>query len=625
VQDRVAVSVPCGSGWSFRVICRRLAVVSVSGQSRLGAAGTSGRRVLTAGVALAFADASIVVLALPSIYARFGSTIVGVSWVLTGYAVAVTVAATLIALVRRRLPDRPVPLTAAGAVLFGAGSAWCGAAGSLPSLLAGRVAQGVGAAGLLSGALAVLCAEVGRDRGRRLGSGAATAGLAVGPALGGALTEAFSWRVIFFGQVPVALLVLAALIRAPRGVPAPPATDEGGTRRAVWANLGYLTLFAGLVGALFLGVLLLVEVWGFAPLLAAVVMTALPAGTLLARTPNLLAGVGALSAGLVALALLPATNPAWAAVALFVCGAGAGMVMKALGGAAVPAAARPVRAGGAVVAAKHAGLVLGLVVIAPLLSGSLQHGGEQAVLAGTGVLLDARMPAQDKLHLAVSVRDSLADTPRGAVPDVSKAIGDTALADQVDTRLRAVLTRSFRPAFAAAAVLAFLTLAAGFGLRRRHSAAIRPHPGAARRAVAVPATVSLLAVGIIGAEVAAGTGQYGRYAESQPCSAPADPYPGSDVDALVQRVAYGALNGAACELGLSRERFVLALAGQPGFATVRWDSPAVERAVRAGVERAVDDADRRDDLPGWVAALVRETVTRMPIGKMLELLGLTGK
>lgn len=574
-------------------------------------------RVLTAGVALAFADASIVVLALPAIYARFDSTIVGVSWVLTGYAVAVTVAAVVIALARRWLADRPVPLTATGAVLFGAGSAWCGAAGSLPSLLAGRVAQGVGAAGLLSGALAVLCVQVGRDRARRLWSGAATAGLAVGPALGGALTEAFDWRMIFFGQLPVAVAVLAALVRAPRTVPAPQPDESGGTRRAIAANIGYVTLFAGLVGALFLGVLLLVEVWGFAPLLAAAVMTALPAGTLLARVPNLPVGAGVLAAGLAALALLPAADAVWAAVALFVCGAGAGMVMKSLGAAAVPAAARPVRAGAAVVAAKHAGLVLGLVIIAPLLSGSLQTGGERAVLAGTATVLDARMPVQDKLQLAMSVRDTLADTPRGAVPDVRKAIADRETADEVDARLRAVLTRSFRPAFAAAGVLAFLTLAAGLGVRRRGARG-------SRAVLALPAALALVAVGLVGAEVSAGANDYGRYAESQPCRAPTDPYPGPNVDALVQRVAYGALNGAACELGLSRERFVLALAGQPGFDTVQWDSPAVERAVRAGVDRAVDDADTRGDVPGWLASLVRATVSRMPVGKILEVLGITG-
>ncbi|MFD0741697.1 hypothetical protein ACFQ1L_07150 [Phytohabitans flavus] len=62
---------------------------------------------LTGAVALAFADASIVALALPAIYARFDTTIVGVSWVLTGYAVAVTVAAVALILVRRWLPTRP--------------------------------------------------------------------------------------------------------------------------------------------------------------------------------------------------------------------------------------------------------------------------------------------------------------------------------------------------------------------------------------------------------------------------------------------------------------------------------------------------------------------------------------
>jgi hypothetical protein len=499
---------------------------------------------------------------------------------------------------------------------------------------------------LLSGALAILCAYAGPDRGRRLWSGAATAGLAVGPALGGALTEAFDWRWIFFGQVPIAVILasagrtrLARLVGRP--VAGPPTRSQApslqagcgrrrahgtpGTAQAVWANFGYVTLFAGLVGALFLGVLLLVEVWSFAPLVAAAVMTALPAGTLLAgaaRRPSLPVGAGGLAAGLVALALLPAAEVAWAAAALFVCGVGAGLVLKALGSAAVPAGARPVRAGAAVVAAKHPGLVLGLVVIAPLLSASLQDGGERAVLAGTGVVLDARMPVQDKLQLAMSVRDALADTPRGAVPDVRKAMGDNATAEQVDSHLRAVLTRSFRPAFAAAALLALLTVAAGFGLRARNG--LPRERLVLRRAVAVPAAVALLAAGIVGAEVAAGARHYGQYAESQPCSAPADPYPGSDLDALVQRVAYGALNGAACELGLSRERFVLAAAGQPGFATVQWNTPTVERAVRAGTERAVDDADRRDDLPGWAASLVRAAVSRMPIGKMLEILGLTG-
>ncbi|MFC0528185.1 MFS transporter [Phytohabitans kaempferiae] len=585
---------------------------------------------LTGVVALAFADASIVALALPAIYARFDTTIVGVSWVLTGYAVAVTVAAVALVLARRWLPT--TPLTLGGVALFAAGSTWCGITGSLGGLLTGRVVQGIGAAALLAGALELLSAHSGRERGRRLWSGAATAGLAVGPALGGALTEAFDWRVIFIAQVPVALLALAVIALWP--APAlEPASDEPAGRSPLWAIGGYLTLFAGLVGALFLGVLLLVEIWRYSPLAAAFVMMALPAGTVLAGRVTAGAGAGvrvvggtlALGLGLLGLAFLPSASLGWAAAALFLCGAGSGVVARVLSSAAVPAGGPLVRSGGSVVAAKHAGLVLGLVVIAPLLASSLTDGAQRAVVTGTAVLLDARMPVQDKLQLAMSVRDTFAEAPRGAVPDLAAAVDTanrgettTAVVREVDHRLSAVLTRAFRPAFLAAAALALLTVLAAFAVRQQ------PMGYARRRAAPTAILAALVLVGpvLVGAEAAAGARDYGRYQETDPCAAPADPYPGDGVDALVQRVAYGALHGAACELGLSRERFLLALAGQPGFAELEWDPPTVERTVRAAVDKALDDVDQRGDLPGWTVDLVRTAVRAMPLEEILRVVGL---
>ncbi|MDQ7910957.1 MFS transporter [Phytohabitans sp. ZYX-F-186] len=584
---------------------------------------------LTGVVALAFADASIVALALPAIYARFDTTIVGVSWVLTGYAVAVAAVAVALLAVRRWLPTRP--LTMAGLALFAAGSTWCGATGSLAGLFAGRVVQGIGAAALLAGALELLSAHTGRERGRHLWSGAATAGLAVGPALGGALTEAFDWRVIFIAQVPVALLALAVLALSP--TPALEPEPDGPAANPLWATAGYVTLFAGLVGALFLGVLLLVEVWRLNPLAAAFVMMALPAGTILAGRLTATAapavrvagGTLAFCAGLLGLAFLPAASVPWAAAALFLCGAGLGVVARVLSAAAVPAAAPLVRSGGSVVAAKHAGLVLGLVVIAPLLAGSLTDGGQQAVVTGTGVLLDARMPVQEKLSLALSVRDTFAEAPRGGVPDLAAAVdttdrgaATTAVVEEVDHRLSAVLTRAFRPAFLAAAGLALLTILAAFAVRKNPIGyGQRPTAPAAILAVLVLAGPALVA-----AEVAAGARDYGRYQETDPCTAPPDPYPGNGVDALVQRVAYGALHGAACELGLSRERFLLALAGQPGFANVDWDPPTVERTVRAAANKALDDIEQRGDLPAWTISLVRAAVRSMPLEEILRAVGL---
>ncbi|MFD0746804.1 hypothetical protein ACFQ1L_36915 [Phytohabitans flavus] len=134
----------------------------------------------------------------------------------------------------------------------------------------------------------------------------------------------------------------------------------------------------------------------------------------------------------------------------------------------------------------------------------------------------------------------------------------------------------------------------------------------------------LLSAGLLGAEAAAGAGGYGRYAETQPCDAPADPYPGDDFDALVQRIAYSALYGAACELDMSAERLVLALADQPGFAPVDWDDATVERAVRAAIDRALGDADRRGDLPSWTLMLARQALRLMPLDRIVDLLGLTG-
>ena len=121
----------------------------------LGAVKLGARRRSTAAVAVAFADSSIVVLALPELYGRFNTTIEGVSWVVTAYnaAVAVTALALLLLLVHRL---RSAVLLGVGLVLFLAASIACAAAQSLAFLIGARTVQGVGAALLLVGALPVL-------------------------------------------------------------------------------------------------------------------------------------------------------------------------------------------------------------------------------------------------------------------------------------------------------------------------------------------------------------------------------------------------------------------------------------------------------------------------------------
>ncbi|HWK25258.1 MAG TPA: MFS transporter, partial [Solirubrobacter sp.] len=196
------------------------------------------RRALVAVAAgLALADASIVALALPPILVELHTTISGVAAVVGVYALVLAVCVWPAA----RLRIGP----SWGFALFAAGSVGCAAAGSLELLLAFRALQAAGAAAALTAAFAVL--DAGRSRsGRRLWIGAALIGTAAGPALGGALTEAFDWRAIFIVQAPLAAAAALVCVRraaepeeeAPswRGWTAPTAAPESGG--GLWAHGG---------------------------------------------------------------------------------------------------------------------------------------------------------------------------------------------------------------------------------------------------------------------------------------------------------------------------------------------------------------------------------------------------
>jgi len=167
-------------------------------------------------VGVAFADSSIVVLGLPELYARFHTSIEGVSWVVTAYNAAVAVAALGLILLVHRVRARGILI--AGLLAFFLASLACSLADSLPFLISARCVQGVGAALLLAGALPVLGDLTGSvTRGAAIWTLAGTFGLALGPALGGVLTQLFDWRAIFAAQAPVAVLGLIAAFATPRG------------------------------------------------------------------------------------------------------------------------------------------------------------------------------------------------------------------------------------------------------------------------------------------------------------------------------------------------------------------------------------------------------------------------
>jgi EmrB/QacA subfamily drug resistance transporter len=161
------------------------------------------------GSSLAFIDGSVVNLALPAFQADLNATVIDAQWVVEAYALLlaalILVGGSLGDLYGRRR------IYAAGVSLFAASSIWCGLAPSIGQLILARGLQGVGAALLVPGSLAIISASFHPDqRGRAIGtwSGFTSITAAVGPVLGGFLIEHGSWRWVFFINVPLALIVL---------------------------------------------------------------------------------------------------------------------------------------------------------------------------------------------------------------------------------------------------------------------------------------------------------------------------------------------------------------------------------------------------------------------------------
>lgn len=195
------------------------------------------------GTFLAPLDGSIVNIALPDIAAEFGAPLTAVAWVASGYLL--TNAALVLTM--GRLGDiwglRRVYAT--GFILFGAGSLACALSPSLTLLIAARVAQAVGASMMFAAGPAIITNTFPPGkRGRALGAigMAVSAGLMLGPSLGGVLIGAFGWPAIFLVNVPLALLVAAgSLVVLPPDEPEHGATfDIGGAALAAVALLSLM-------------------------------------------------------------------------------------------------------------------------------------------------------------------------------------------------------------------------------------------------------------------------------------------------------------------------------------------------------------------------------------------------
>jgi EmrB/QacA subfamily drug resistance transporter len=158
-------------------------------------------------------DATIVAVANPSIMDRLGAGYDAVIWVTSAYLLAYAVPL----LVAGRLGDRygPKNLYLLGLTVFTVASLWCGLSGSIETLVAARVVQGIGAALLTPQTLSTITRIFPADRrGVAMSVWGATAGVAtlVGPLAGGVLVDSLGWQWIFIVNVPVGIIGLGLAV-----------------------------------------------------------------------------------------------------------------------------------------------------------------------------------------------------------------------------------------------------------------------------------------------------------------------------------------------------------------------------------------------------------------------------
>ena len=195
------------------------------------------------GSSMAFIDSTVVNVALPALQSSFHATVVGVQWVVESYGLflgaLILVGGSLGDLFGRR------KIFLAGVVIFAVASAVCGVATSMTQLIAARSVQGVGAALLVPGSLAIISSSFDeKSRGQAIGtwSGFTAMTTALGPVLGGWLVQHASWRWVFFINLPLAAAVIAiSLWRIPE-------SRSTSASRVDWAGATLATLgLAGIV------------------------------------------------------------------------------------------------------------------------------------------------------------------------------------------------------------------------------------------------------------------------------------------------------------------------------------------------------------------------------------------
>jgi len=199
---------------------------------------------------MAFADGSIVTVAIPRLREAFGASLAEMQWVSNGYTLILSAFLLLGGAAGDRFGLRRV--YALGVGLFALASLACALSGNVTALIAARAAQGFGGALMVPGSLALLAAHFPTEaRGAAIGSWAAATSVAaaLGPLLGGWLIDNAAWQTIFLINMPIAAAAIVILVVGVDDLPvaADRAMDWFGALLAV-VGLGAVTFGLTLLG-----------------------------------------------------------------------------------------------------------------------------------------------------------------------------------------------------------------------------------------------------------------------------------------------------------------------------------------------------------------------------------------
>jgi len=161
------------------------------------------------GSCMAFIDGTVVNIAIPVLQRSIGLTVSDTQWIVDAYLLVLSSLTLAGGALGDHLGRRKI--FAIGIAIFAVASAICGAAGNAQQLIAARAFQGLGAALLVPGSLAIITAAFpAGERGRAIGTWSSLTSLAViaGPLFGGWLVQAVSWRAVFYINLPIAAITL---------------------------------------------------------------------------------------------------------------------------------------------------------------------------------------------------------------------------------------------------------------------------------------------------------------------------------------------------------------------------------------------------------------------------------